>query len=90
MGLFGAIGSVVKGAANWVTSPIRMGWNALKVAGNALQMVGNLLTLDGAGFKKNLGDMWDATKGVAFAGVQMGSGPVFGTFLGMVENGVRR
>ena len=86
----GLIGNIFKGAINWATSPIRLGWNALKVVGNGIQCLGNILALDFKGLKSNLGDMWDAAKGVAFAGVQMGSGPVFGTFLGMVENSVRR
>ena len=86
----GLIGSIFKGAVNWATAPLRMGWNALKVAGNALQIAGNILTLDGKNLKKNIGDLWDAGKGVAFAGVQTATGPVVGTFLGMVENGMRR
>lgn len=86
----GLIGSVLSGASNWFTAPARMAWNALKVAGNALQMVGNVVTLDGQGLKKNAGDLWDAGKGVAFAGVEMAAGPVVGTFIGMAENGMRR
>ena len=48
----GLIGSVFKGAVNWATAPLRMGFNALKVAGNALQIVGNILTLAENGMRR--------------------------------------
>ncbi len=86
----GLIGSVLSGVSNWATAPLRMGFNALKIAGNVLQIAGNILTLDGKNLKKNIGDLWDAGKGVAFAGVEAATGPVVGSFLGMVENGMRR
>ena len=66
----GFISDIASAAVKTVTAPFRFVGNVAKMAGNALQIVGNLATGDLAGAKKNLGELWDATKGAAFSGVE--------------------
>lgn len=66
----GFISDVASAAVKTVTAPFRFVGNVAKMAGNALQIAGNLVTGDLAGAKKNLGELWEATKGAAFSGVE--------------------
>jgi hypothetical protein len=66
----GFISDVASAAVKTITAPLRFVGNVARMAGNVLQIAGNLVTLDLAGAKKNLGELWDATKGAAFSGVE--------------------
>lgn len=66
----GLLSNIAKAAVSTVTAPFRFVGNVARMAGNCLQIAGNLLTGDLAGAKKNLGELWDATKGAAFSGVE--------------------
>ena len=66
----GFISDIASAAVKTVTAPFRFVGNVARMAGNVLQIAGNLVTGDMQGAKKNLGELWDATKGAAFSGVE--------------------
>ena len=67
MGLLSKIGDAV---ISTVTAPVRFVGNVGKMAWEAASICGNLVTGDTASAKKNLGELWDATKGAAWSGVE--------------------
>lgn len=66
----GFISDVARAAVKTVTAPLRFVGNVARMAGNVLQIAGSLLTGDLKGAKKNLGELWKATKGAVFSGVE--------------------
>lgn len=66
----GFISDIASAAVKTVTAPFRFVGNVARMATNVLQIAGNLLTGDLAGAKRNLGELWDATKGAVFSGVE--------------------
>lgn len=66
----GLIGDIASAAVKTVTAPFRFVGNVARMAGNVLQIAGNLAMGDLEGAKKNLGDLWDATKGAVFSGIE--------------------
>jgi hypothetical protein len=67
MSLLSNIGNAV---VKTVTAPFRFVGNVAKMGWEMASIAGNLLTGDIAGAKRNLGELWDATKGAAFSGVE--------------------
>ncbi len=67
MSLLSNIGNAV---IKTVTAPFRFVGNVARMGWEMASIAGNLLTGDTASAKKNLGELWDATKGAAFSGVE--------------------
>jgi hypothetical protein len=67
MSLLSKIGDA---AIKTVTAPFRFVGNVGKMAWETASIVGNVVTGDLASAKKNMGELWDATKGAAFSGVE--------------------
>ena len=83
------LGKLVDGTVNWVTSPVRVLWNAGRVVKNGIEVVGDMATGDEKSLKKNVSELKDAGAGVVFAGIQAGTGPL-GILLGAVEGDARK
>lgn len=64
------LSNIGKAVVNTITAPVRFLGNVAKMGWEVASIAGNLLTGDTASAKKNLGELWDATKGAAFSGVE--------------------